>query len=196
MEVILRENYPSLGYVGDIVDVRRGYARNFLLPKGIALELTKRNAKALNHQLAAINAKRAKIKAEAEVRAKTLEGLTLEFPLKTGKDGRLFGSVTAREIERMMAEKGIVVDKKQIKLNEPIKKAGTKEISVKLHSEVAVTVKIVVIAESSEETSKKEAAAVEEAPKSNRRSKGSWKDRAPRSSAEKNTGKTEEEKAH
>ena len=99
MEVILREDYISLGYIGDTVRVRRGFARNFLIPRGIAVEATSGNERQVKHKLSAIVAKRIKKKAEAEAYGKVLSQVTVEFTLKVGAKGKSFGSVTSRDVE-------------------------------------------------------------------------------------------------
>ena len=136
MEVILQQDYPSLGYIGDRVRVKGGYARNFLIPRGIALESSVHNEKVLQHKLGGINAKKIRMRAEAQELATKLEALKLEFTLRVGTAGRTFGSVTSRDLEAALKKEGYVLDKKQIILSEPIKKGGEHKISVKLHSEV------------------------------------------------------------
>lgn len=165
MEVILKEDLLSRGYVGDRIKVKGGYARNFLLPRGIAVEASSRNQKILKHQLAAIVAKRARRKSEAEEFAKTLSQVIVEFTLKIGQGGKSFGSVSAKEIEAKLNELGYKVDKRQIKIPEPIKGAGTHAVEIKLHSEVVVPVSVKVIAA-------KEAVAEEETQKKRGRAGG------------------------
>lgn len=142
MKVILREDYPSLGYIGDVVAVRGGYARNFLLPRGIAVEAQSPKAKQLEHILSGINAKKAKKKAEAEAFAKRLEGIPLEFTLKLGEQGKSFGAVTVHDIELEFRKHDIQLDRKQIRLGEAIKSGGTFDVHVKLHSEVSTVVRV------------------------------------------------------
>jgi large subunit ribosomal protein L9 len=146
MEVILREDYISLGYIGDTVRVSRGFARNFLLPRGIAVEASSENEKALKHKLGAIMAKRIKKKAEAEAYGKVLEQVTVEFTLKIGAKGKSFGSITTRDIETSLKALGYEIDRRQIRLAETIKGPGVYKVEVKLHSEVAVSVQVKVIA--------------------------------------------------
>jgi len=136
MEVILQQDYTSLGYIGDRVRVKGGYARNFLIPRGIALESSVHNEKILRHKLGGINAKKVRMRAEAQELATKLEALKLDFTLRVGAAGRTFGSVTTRDLEAALKKEGYVLDKKQIILSEPIKKGGEHKISVKLHSEV------------------------------------------------------------
>jgi large subunit ribosomal protein L9 len=146
MEVILREDYISLGYIGDTVRVRRGFARNFLIPRGIAVEATSGNEKQLKHKLSAIVAKRIKKKAEAEAFAKVLGQVTVEFTIKVGAKGKSFGSVTTRDVEASLKALGYEVDRRQIRINETIKGPGVYTVDVKLHSEVTVPVQVKVIA--------------------------------------------------
>jgi len=146
MEVILREDYISLGYIGDTVRVRRGFARNFLIPRGIAVEATSGNERQLKHKLSAIVAKRIKKKAEAEAYGKVLSQVTVEFTLKVGAKGKSFGSVTSRDVEASLKALGYNVDRRQIRINETIKGPGVYTAEVKLHSEVTVPVQVKVIA--------------------------------------------------
>jgi len=146
MEVILREDYISLGYIGDTVKVRRGFARNFLIPRGIAVEASSGNERQLKHKLSAIVAKRVKKKAEAEVFAKVLGQVTVEFTIKVGAKGKSFGAVTSRDVEASLKALGYAVDRRQIRINETIKGPGVYTADVKLHSEVTVPVQVKVIA--------------------------------------------------
>ncbi len=146
MEVILREDYISLGYIGDTVRVRRGFARNYLIPRGIAVEASSANERALTHKLSSIMAKRIKKKAEAEAFGKVLEQVTVEFTLKVGAKGKSFGSVTTRDIETSLKALGYEIDRRQIRLSETIKGPGVYKVEVKLHSEVSVAVQVKVIA--------------------------------------------------
>jgi large subunit ribosomal protein L9 len=146
MEVILKEDYISLGYIGDTVRVRRGFARNFLIPRGIAVEASTGNERQLKHKLSGIISKRIKKKAEAEAFAKVLGQITVELTLKVGAKGKSFGSVTSRDIESSLKALGYEVDRRQIRINETIKGPGAYTIDVKLHSEVVVPVNVKVIA--------------------------------------------------
>jgi len=146
MEVILREDYLPLGYVGDTVSVKRGFARNFLIPRGVAIESSSQNEKALKHKLGAIVAKRIKKKAEAEAFGNTLSQIIVEFTLKVGAGGKSFGAITARDVEAALKNLGYVVDRRQIRLLEVIKAPGLHKAEVKLHSEVAVPLQIKVTA--------------------------------------------------
>ena len=121
MEVILREDYISLGYIGDTVRVRRGFARNFLIPRGIAVEASSVNDRQLKHKLSAITAQRIKKKSEADAFGKVLEQVTVEFTLKVGAKGKSFGSVTSRDVETSLKALGYDVDRRQIRIAETIK---------------------------------------------------------------------------
>lgn len=153
MEVILQENYPSLGYVGDRVKVRPGYARNFLVPRGIAVEATSRNAKLLQHRVAAIQAKKAKLKNAAAEFGKKFEGLTLEFTLKLGEQGKSFGSISTKDIDAALKKQGIEVERKQIRIPDAIRTPGEHKAEVKLHAEVIIPLAIKVIQEKAPEKS-------------------------------------------
>lgn len=146
MEVILREDYLPLGYVGDTVNVKRGFARNFLIPRGVAIESSSQNEKALKHKLGAIVAKRIKKKAEAEAFGVTLSQIIVEFTLKVGAGGKSFGAITARDVEGALKNLGYAVDRRQIRLLEVIKTPGAHKAEVKLHSEVTVPLQIKVMA--------------------------------------------------
>jgi large subunit ribosomal protein L9 len=147
MEVILKEDFPSLGYIGDKVNVKPGYARNFLVPRGIALESSSRNAKLLKHNLQGINAKKIRRKAEADEYARKLQEVNLEFTLKIGGHGKSYGSISTRHIEQAFKESGHDIDKRQITLSEPIRSAGKFSVHVKLHSEVSIALEVLVIAD-------------------------------------------------
>jgi large subunit ribosomal protein L9 len=146
MEVILREDFISLGYIGDKVKVRRGFARNFLIPRGIAVEASSANERALQHKLGAIVAKRLKKKAEAQAFGQVLQQVTVELTLKVGGQGKSFGSITAKDIEDALKGLGYAVDRRQIRLAEVIKGAGLYKVDVRLHSEVVVAVQVKVLA--------------------------------------------------
>ncbi len=146
MEVILREDFLSLGYIGDTVRVKRGFARNFLIPRGIAVEASTSNDRVLKHKLSAIVAKRIKKKAEAEQFGKIIEQVIVEFTLKVGAKGKSFGSVTSKDIEGALKNLGYSVDRRQIRLLDAIRGAGIHKVEVKLHSEVVVPLQVKVIA--------------------------------------------------
>lgn len=146
MEVILREDFLPLGYVGDTVKVKRGYARNFLIPRGVAIESSAQNDRSLKHKLSAIVAKRIKKKTEAEQFGAILQQIIVELTLKVGVGGKSFGAITARDIEAALKTLGYTVDRRQIRLVDAIKSAGAHKAEVKLHSEVTVPLQIKVLA--------------------------------------------------
>jgi large subunit ribosomal protein L9 len=142
-EVILKENIPSLGAEADVVKVRRGFARNFLVPQGKAYEVTPANLKRLN----LLKAKRADREAqelnEAEELARKINKVKLEFTLETGETGKAFGSVTAKDIEdKLLAETDIKVDRHRIRIERPIKESGEIEVPIQLHGDVTATLKL------------------------------------------------------
>ncbi len=142
MEVLLIEDFPALGYVGDTVQVRNGYARNFLFPRGIAVDFASRKAKEFNHIMAGITAKRSRLRGEAEELGKKVSAERLSFELKVGAGGKAFGSVGTRDILKALQDRGYAIDKKQVRLNDIIKSAGEFEAEIQLHSEVVVPVTV------------------------------------------------------
>jgi large subunit ribosomal protein L9 len=146
MQVILKENIDTLGHIGDIVKVAPGYARNYLLPKGLAVEATAKNAKELEH----VKRQMAYRKDKALQSAKNLAAKLAETPIalqhKAGEEGKLFGSVTNMEIAAFLKAQGFDIDRKTILLTEPIKQVGEFEVTVKIHPEVSATIKVTVAA--------------------------------------------------
>jgi len=147
MEVILKQDFPSLGYVGERVSVRRGYARNYLVPRGIAVEVASHNARLLAHKVAGINAHRARLKKVAEDLASQLSSVKLDFVMKLGTQGKSFGAVTLKDIELALEARGFKLDRRQLRLAEAIKAPGEYEVGVKLHSEVSLSIPVLVTAE-------------------------------------------------
>ena len=147
MEVILRDDMPNLGKSGDLVRVKAGYGRNYLIPKGIAILATKRNKAQMEHEKRVIAVRRAKqIKTAEDLKAK-LEELTVSISKKVGKDDKLFGSVTVKEIADYLGNQGFSIDRKALKLEHPIKELGVHNIPVKLDNEVEATLKVWVVNE-------------------------------------------------
>ena len=142
MKVILKENVETLGHIGDIVKVAPGYARNFLLPKGLAIEATEKNAKALDHALRQMAYKKNKILESARALAAKLEGLAIALSHQAGDEGKLFGSVTNMEIAAFLKEKGFEIDRKTIQLADPIKNIGDYTVPVKIAPEVTANLKV------------------------------------------------------
>jgi large subunit ribosomal protein L9 len=147
VEVILRDDVPDLGRIGDVVRVKPGFARNFLFPRGLAVEANRRNLRALEHQKRVIAAKTDRERKGAEAVARRLEGLELVVRAHAGEEGRLFGSVTNLDVERLLAEKGFTVDRRRIGLDEPIKQLGRFPVVVHVGREVRATVQLTVEAE-------------------------------------------------
>ena len=142
IQVILQENIENLGKVGDIVKVKPGYARNFLIPRGMAAQADARNVSRLEHQKRSAEARKGKIKAEAEKLAKSFESAKIVLPRQVGEEDKLFGSVTSMDIEEALRAQGVKVDRKQISLPEPIKTLGLHEITIKVHPEVVAKVRV------------------------------------------------------
>ena len=143
MIVILTQDVKGKGKAGDVVKVNDGYARNMLLPKGLAKEATQGNVRSLEKQKALAEEKRQEQKAAAQKLAEKLEKLTVTIQSKGGENGKLFGSITSKDIaEALEAQEGIKVDKKKIDLPAPIKQTGTETVTVKLFPEVAAKLKV------------------------------------------------------
>jgi large subunit ribosomal protein L9 len=147
MEIILREDVQHLGRAGEVVKVKDGYARNYLLPKGLAYPATEGNRKRVTFEADRLARLRATEKEAAEVEASKLAGLSLTFPMKVGEEEKLYGSVTASDIQRRLEEQGIHVDKRKIDLAEPIRSLGEFRVGVKLHAEVRPEITVVVVKE-------------------------------------------------
>ena len=147
VEVILRDDVANLGKIGDVVRVKPGYARNFLLPRGLAVEANRKNLHVLEHQKRVIAARAERERKTAETAAARLQGLRLTVRAKAGEEGRLFGSVTNLDVERLLAEKGFTVDRRRIALEDPIKQLGTFPIEVQVGRGVRATVELTVEAE-------------------------------------------------
>ena len=146
-EVILRDDVPNLGKIGDVVRVKPGYARNFLYPRGLAVEASTKNLRALEHQKRVIAVKKEREDKVAQAEAGKLDGLALVIRMRAGEEGRLFGSVTNLDVERLIVEKGHKVDRRKIALAEPIKQLGTFPIVVHVGRDVRATVQLTVEAE-------------------------------------------------
>lgn len=150
MELILKETIDSLGREGDVVKVKPGYARNYLLPQGKAVQATKENLAALEQDKAEIQARLDEQHKKAEALFKKLSGITLEFEELAAEDDKLFGSVTVNDIFDRLAEKKIEVEKRNIFLGEPIKVLGEKKISIKVGFDLEAEITINVVAQESE----------------------------------------------
>jgi large subunit ribosomal protein L9 len=146
INVILQQDVHNLGKTGEVVRVRPGFARNYLLPNQIAAPATMSNVNRLAHEKRHAEAKNAKAKAAAAELAAKIAANPISLSRKVGEDNKLFGSVTTKEIESALAEKGVEVDRRKIHLAEPIKTAGTFELPVKLGYDVSATIKVEVVA--------------------------------------------------
>lgn len=142
MQVILEKDFDELGLEGDLVNVATGYARNFLIPKNIALEATPGNLKAFELKKKKIEVKRLRAKEEAQKLAAALEGVSLVFNQKAGEEGKLYGSVTSMDIAEAIEKKGIVVDRKKIIIDKPIKTLGEYNVLIKVYPNVTSTVNV------------------------------------------------------
>ncbi len=144
MKVILKENMDNLGHIGDIVKVAPGYARNYLIPKGFAIEATTKNAKALEHAKRQLEYKKNKVLEQAKQLAARIEGLALNLVHQAGEEGKLFGSVTNMELAEQLKAQGVEIDRKKIALAEPIKQVGEFTVAVKIHPEVTASLKVTI----------------------------------------------------
>jgi large subunit ribosomal protein L9 len=147
MQVILREDIDKLGKIGDLVKVADGYARNFLVPNKKAIEATPKNLNAMEHAKKMVSDRLRKLKKEAAAEADTIKALSITIKAKTGEEGKLFGSVTTMDIAEAARAQGVVIDKRKISLEEPIKRLGDYTITVKLHADITADFKVSVIAE-------------------------------------------------
>ena len=147
IELILREDVQALGKAGELVRVKPGYARNFLLPRGLAYEATEGNKKRIAGETRARAARQATEKADAEGLAAKLGALTLTLSGKAGDEGKLFGSITAQDVAGALARAGHTVDRRRIELEHPIRTLGSHTVAVRLHPEVHAEVRVSVVAE-------------------------------------------------
>ncbi len=168
--ILLRDDIDTLGGRGEIVKVKAGYARNYLLPQGLATLATKGNVKQIEQERAALLKKAAVEKATAEAQAAQMGSIALSFERKAGDGGTLFGSVTSMDIADALKEKGYEIDRRRIMLKDPIKETGTYTVKVKLHREVTLEVPVKVTPEGGElpvEEPKAEEAQAAEVPAEN-----------------------------
>lgn len=149
MKVILTTEIDSLGLEGDVVNVANGYGRNYLIPKGLALEANNQNMKMMEMQKKKIDGRRLKARETAEKVKEEIKEKMVTIAQKVGEEDKLYGSVTSMDIADEMERMGISIDRRKIILDRPIKSLGEYEVSVKLHPEVTGTLKVVVVAEKS-----------------------------------------------
>ena len=145
MLVILQKNVPNLGNVGDVVKVKDGYGRNYLVPRGMAVIADQSNRRRMAHQQREADAQRAKTKAEAEALAAKIAETPITIKAKVGEEGKLFGSVTNRDIVVTLAEAGVELDRRTLSMGDAIKSTGAFDIQVKLGMDVEATLKVYVV---------------------------------------------------
>ena len=151
MKVILQENVEGLGYLGDVLTVADGYGRNFLLPRKKAVLAEERQVKLLQHLKRQIDQKAKKeIEALGDI-GKQMSNVSLTFEVQTGKDDKLFGSVTSKDIAEQLAAQGMTVDRRKIQLPHPLKELGTFPVAIKLHREVVTKIQVTVMKQAGEE---------------------------------------------
>lgn len=147
MKVILRQDYESLGNFGDIVEVKNGFARNFLIPRKIAFEATQKNVKFFEQENLREEITHSKNKRAAELLAKKLEKISLTATVAVGEEDKVFGAVTSQVLTDLLKEKAFDIDRRKIQLDEPLKALGVYEVPIKLHPEVEVKIKVWVVKE-------------------------------------------------
>jgi large subunit ribosomal protein L9 len=147
MKVVLKDDIMNIGKMGQIIDVADGYARNYLVPRGLAIEANTKNIKSLEHEKRIIKEKAKKIRNSAEDLSHKISTMTLVIKSKSGDDGKLFGSVTTMDIAKLLQNEGVEIDKKRISLDEPIKRLGSYTVNVKLHSEISTQLNVQVVEE-------------------------------------------------
>ena len=145
MEIILRQAIENLGHPGDVVTVKNGYARNFLLPRGFAYEATPGNLKRIGAERGRLEAAENERRDSASELAKRLEEVQLTFSARVGEEGKLFGSVTSADVAEQLAAQGFNIEKRLIDLHEPIKALGVYRVPVRLHADVKPEIRVWVI---------------------------------------------------
>ena len=164
--VLLREDVDDLGARGEIVKVKAGYARNYLLPRKLAVKATASNVKQIEQERAALLKKEAKERGSAESQAEQLRQITLSFTRRVGEHGALYGSVTSMDIAEALRERGYEVDRRRINLREPIKETGEFKVPVRLHREVSIELPVSVTGEGVQASAEATPQTAEEAPSS------------------------------
>jgi large subunit ribosomal protein L9 len=142
MEIILTQNVEKLGQQGERVNVANGYARNYLLPKGLAVEATKQNIAMLQHQQEVVENREARERGKAEKVANKIRSLSCVIKRQAGEQDKLFGSVTSADLAEYLHDQGVKIDRKAIELPEPIKMLGTHRVPIKVHPDVTVELKV------------------------------------------------------
>ena len=142
MRVLLKQDVPKIGKKGELLDVKEGYARNFLIPNGLAVEASGGAVKQVEEEKKALDRRKAKEKEEAQALAKRIESVSILLKHKAGEEGRLFGSITSSEVADALKQKGFDLEKKKIVLDEPIRLVGDYSIKIKLHHDVAASLSV------------------------------------------------------
>ncbi|HEX9934428.1 MAG TPA: 50S ribosomal protein L9 [bacterium] len=147
MKVILRRDHENLGKMGETVNVKNGYARNYLFPKNIAIEASPKAVRILEEDKKLLKRREEKAKQEAEVTAKQMESVSVTATVPVGEEDKVFGSVTSQQIADLLKEKGFEIDKKKVLLDDPIKALGVYDVPIKLHAEVEGKIRLWVVKE-------------------------------------------------
>jgi large subunit ribosomal protein L9 len=147
MKVVLKDDIKNVGKMGQIVDVADGYARNYLVPRGLAVEANIKNLKSLEHEKKIIQEKAKRIKNSSQTLSDKISTMTLVIKAKAGDEGKLFGTVTSMDIAELLKDEGIEMDKKKISLDEPIKRLGSYSVNIKIHPEISTHLNIQVVEE-------------------------------------------------
>ncbi len=147
MEVVLKEDIFNLGKMGDVVRVKDGYARNYLMPRGLVLMANKKNLKSLEHEKRVIAAKRERVLSTAQSLSDKLSAVSLKISARVGEEGKLFGSVTNIHIEKALSEIGHSIERRKIHLTQPIKNVGDYQVPIRLANDVTANIKVTVVSE-------------------------------------------------
>jgi len=147
MKIILKQDYENLGKAGEIIDVKPGYARNYLIPQNVALHATPQNMNLFEHQKKREEVKQLKHKKDAQAIADKLKKVSITVPVVVGEEDKVFGAVTTQNIADLLQAEGFKIDRRKIQLTEPIKALGVYEVPIKLHSDVEAIIKVWVVKE-------------------------------------------------
>jgi large subunit ribosomal protein L9 len=147
MELILKEDVANVGKIGEVVRVRDGYARNYLLPRGLVLLANKKNLKTFEHHKKVVADQKQKITREAQSVGHSISAVSITIRMRAGEEGKLFGSVTNIQIEKALKSQGLIVDRRKIQLEAPIKVAGDYEVPIRMTADLTVPLKVSVIPE-------------------------------------------------
>jgi large subunit ribosomal protein L9 len=147
MKVILKQDVDALGSAGEVVQVKNGYGRNFLIPRGMAVQATPRNIKEAEENLRQQSHKLERVKNDASALAEKLEALDIVISAKVGEENRIFGTVTTQQVAEVLASRGLDIDRRKIELDEEIRSLGVYPATIKLHADVSANVKVQVVPE-------------------------------------------------